>query len=343
MGQENGGNWGQPLPPGNWHEAPPGGWNDPRSSAGRLRPMTIADVLDGMFRMFLAHWRTYVLALGAVLLPLDFLLALLGSLAGANVGLFEQFADPTTAQAAFQNGPELVALITYLAIAALSAVFVTPFVTGVACRIAAHAFGGGDPQPLSVLRETLPRYWALVGVMLLLGLMGLGVVAAPAALLAAGVVTQATGLAVFGGILLFAAVLVLTWLVTRLQLAFAVIVVERVGPVTALRRSWQLVRGRWWRVFGTMLLAGLVSGIVAQVASFPFALPGQLFGAALGVVFLTIGTVISGIITTPLSANAQTLLYFDGRIRNEAYDLEVMTQGVAGSADLPPPTGPAFG
>lgn len=310
---------------------------------GRLRPLTLSDVLDGMFRMFLAHWRTYVLALGLVLLPLNFILAVLGGLAGVNQGILDQFLNPATAQAAIETGPDLVALFTFLGIAALSAVLVSPFVRGVACRISADAFDGRNPQPREVLRETLPRYWALVGAALLIGLVAFAVLIVPGALLIGGVATGGDGLAVLGGILMFVAFFVVIWLVNRFQLAFAAVVVERVGPVAALRRSAELVKGRWWRVFGTLLLASLVSGIVAQIASLPFALPGDIFGDVLGVVFLTIGTVIASIITTPLSANAQTLLYFDGRIRNEGYDLEVMTRNVVGPPDFPPPTGPAFG
>lgn len=360
MGQWDGGNWGQqpppqnwdqppqggqpPLPPGNWHEPPPGGWNDPRSTAGRLRPMTLADVLDGMFRMFLAHWRTYIVALGVVLVPINFVLALIGGIAGANVSMWDQFVDPTTAQAAFQNGPELIALFSLVAMTALSAIFATPFVTGVACRIAADVFNGGNPAPGDVLRSTLPRYWTLVGATLLMALIGIGVVVVPGVVIGVGAATEATPVIVLGVVLLLGAFVALVWLLNRYQLAYAVIVIERVGPAAALRRSAQLVKGRWWRVLGTMALAAIVGGIVGQIVSFPFALPAGFVGGIVGVVLVTIGTVIGTIITTPLTANAETLLYFDGRIRSEGYDLELMTQAVgAGPSNLSPPTGPALG
>ena len=349
-GQPPQGNWGQPPggggqppPPGGWNQPPPGGWNDPRSQAGRVRPMTLADVLDGMFRMFLSHWRTYVVALGIVLVPVNFVLALIGGFAGMNVSFWDQLAAPA-AEAVLPSRTELIALFSFLGLTLLSTVFVTPFVTGVGCRIAADVFADDDPDVGVVLRSTLSRYWALVGVVLSIILVGLAVLAIPSVVIALGAVGQSNGLIALGVVLLLGAGAVLVWLLNRYQLAYAVVVVERVGPIVALNRSAQLVKGRWWRVFGTLLLAALVGGLVGNIVSFPFALPAGFAGGAIGIVLVTIGTVIGTVITTPLTANAQTLLYFDGRIRNEGYDLELMTQAVGGDPDLgPPPTGPAFG
>jgi hypothetical protein len=46
--------------------------------------------------------------------------------------------------------------------------------------------------------------------------------------------------------------------VARLIAAIAVML-ERASPVTALRRSWQLVRTSFWRVLGILLLAAAVT------------------------------------------------------------------------------------
>ncbi|HEY1523342.1 MAG TPA: hypothetical protein VGF70_10060 [Solirubrobacteraceae bacterium] len=36
------------------------------------------------------------------------------------------------------------------------------------------------------------------------------------------------------------------------------LMVERVGPMLALRRSWELVRGYWWTIFGAIVIALLI-------------------------------------------------------------------------------------
>jgi hypothetical protein len=43
------------------------------------------------------------------------------------------------------------------------------------------------------------------------------------------------------------------------------------GPIAALRDSWALIKGRWWRVFGFILLVALC----VQAVSLPLSLPMQ--------------------------------------------------------------------
>lgn len=351
---DDGSTWGAPPPgqqPGGqqpaeqpWQQPwqhqppPPSGWQQPPAASNRFRPLTVADVLDGMFRILLAHWRVYAMALGIILVPLHFVLTYFSQQMGTGAGLLEQLRNPAVAQAAMARGPEAAAIAGVGLVSFLAAVFIRPFLTGVCCRVAAEAYEGGDPQAAAVLRSTRARYWPLVGVTVLLGLLGIGIFVVPFGLIIAGALNGGGGAVATGAILMFVAIIVLVWLLVRLSLAHVVIVVERTGAIESLRRSWELAAGRWWRLFGTLLLAGIVTAIVSWIAAFPFALPGSLFGAWIGVVFVTIGSVLAEIVTTPLTSNARTLLYFDGRIRSEGYDLAAMTRDVAGDPyGYPPP------
>ena len=329
------GDWPPPGPPTGLPVA--GAPPPPTGAAAVLRPLTLADVLDGMFRLFLAHWRTYTLALGVVLIPQNFVVAYLTTEVFGGTGLFEQLSNPATAEAVVAGG-DIVPFIGLIVVSLATFLFTTPFLNGVACRTAAEAYQQRDPTPGAVLRFALRRYWALIGVTLLIVLIPVAVLALPVASLVAGAVLEQPALAVLGGILIFFAVLAVIWLVLSYSLAYVVVVVEGAGPVNALRRSFRLVRGRFWRVFGTLILAAIISGLVAQVAVVPFSIPGDIFGDWLGLVFTTIGAVIAAVITTPLSANAQTLLYYDGRVRAEGYDLRLLvdevTRGHAGGEHL---------
>ncbi len=40
--------------------------------------------------------------------------------------------------------------------------------------------------------------------------------------------------------------------------AVPALMVERLGPILALRRSWELVRGYWWTIFGALVVALLI-------------------------------------------------------------------------------------
>lgn len=330
-------------PSGGWQ--PPAQWAPPsvgtggapaeatptRGHAGRYRPLTLADVLDGMFRLFLTNWRSYALAIGIAVVPLSIVTAWLNDRTGLNTGFLEQLNNPATSEAVFQAGPQQQALIALIAVQLVTSLVVAPFWTGAACRIAGEAYEGRDPQPGAVLRWTLRRYLALAGATWLMAVVVVAILVPPSGLIAAAVLTSEAGLGVLGGVVLvFASLPLMVWVLTRFALAYPAIVMERVGPVAALRRSAALVNGRWWRTFGTLLLAGLIGGIVTQVVSAPFSVPAAIFGGITGSVLIALGTIVAAVVGTPLNANARTLLYFDGRVRSEGYDLELMTREVVG-------------
>ena len=113
---------------------------------------------------------------------------------------------------------------------------------------------------------------------------------------------------------------------------------EKQGIIKALRRSFKLVRGAWWRVFGIQLLAVVLVFIVGAIVEIPTSLIAMVIGGdnamdwlsgesvSVGWTFLIVvgvGGVISSTITFPISAGVTALLYMDQRIRREALDLEL--------------------
>jgi hypothetical protein len=135
------------------------------------------------------------------------------------------------------------------------------------------------------------------------------------------------------------------WISVSLTMSVPAVVLEGVDPITALKRSWRLVRGSWWRVFGINLLAGIIVFIVAAIIEVPFgiaqavavghsggtAFPG--FGAAaaapgvLAIVISTIGSIIASTCTRPIGAGVTVLLYADLRMRKEGLDLMLQQAG----------------
>jgi hypothetical protein len=111
------------------------------------------------------------------------------------------------------------------------------------------------------------------------------------------------------------------------------VVVEGRGPVDALRRSWRLVRGSYWRVLGIMLLlllllyilVGVPTGIAGVAISIIFPDPVRHF--ALRQSLSTLIGYISQIVVLPLQLVAYTLLYYDLRVRKEGYDIELLAGG----------------
>ena len=116
---------------------------------------------------------------------------------------------------------------------------------------------------------------------------------------------------------LFALIIPGLWLAGAFSMVSAVIAVEDVGPVEALRRSFALVRGRWWPTVGFLLLVGLFGSLAAQLVQL-VALPivgsgGVALGSGLGFVVLVVaqGFVVAAI------AVMVTLWYLDLRSRRE--------------------------
>jgi hypothetical protein len=126
------------------------------------------------------------------------------------------------------------------------------------------------------------------------------------------VVAVLTAAAIFGGFLL----LVVPGLIFAVRLAFttqSVVVEGHRGP-GALKRSWELTRGSFWRVFGVLLVAGLLTSLASTLIALPFT---GVARAADREAIALVGTIVGECLTLPLLAIIATLLYFDLRVRAE--------------------------
>jgi hypothetical protein len=196
---------------------------------------------------------------------------------------------------------------------------------------------------------TIREAWDRVRVRLL-ALLGLAMLEAVGAvlLLTVSVVVVAVAIAitpilgVLVGIAVVAAVIAaFVYLWTMLSFAPVLIVLERMPIVPAISRSFGLVRGSFWRVFGIRILGTVVASLVAGAVSIPFTVAGELLslaadsiGASLGAsVLSSIGGAIGQIITAPFTAGIVVLLYTDRRIRAEAFDLVLQTGAATAAGD----------
>jgi hypothetical protein len=90
------------------------------------------------------------------------------------------------------------------------------------------------------------------------------------------------------------------------------------------------VRHSWWRIFGILLLAAIIAGIVNGIISLPFGLVGggltSIGGRTSSVHFTQlvisgVGGLLASTVSRPFSAGVAALLYIDRRMRAEALDL----------------------
>lgn len=96
----------------------------------------------------------------------------------------------------------------------------------------------------------------------------------------------------------------IVFFVTRWSIVTPVVVLENVGPIVGLRRSWGLVRGHSWRAFFIILVTGLIAGISAGILR-------AIIGAFLsGFPDAWLTSAVANSLTTPFVALAWTLMYF---------------------------------
>jgi hypothetical protein len=216
---------------------------------------------------------------------------------------------------------------------ALSALLLSGLLTVVVGR----AVFGADITIGEAWQRLRPRLWALLGFTVLTTLGAVLLVGVVVGIVV-GVAVAADGLVAFliGAPLVLLMIAALVYLGTMLTFAPAVIVLERRDIVSAVKRSFSLVRGDFWRVLGIRLLAMLVAQLVGGAVAIPFSIGGQIAvtasastaAAMLGLVLFSVGGAIGQIITGPFSAGVVVLQYTDRRIRSEAFDL-VLQSGAA--------------
>ncbi|MBI5878020.1 MAG: hypothetical protein HZB53_10230 [Chloroflexi bacterium] len=116
----------------------------------------------------------------------------------------------------------------------------------------------------------------------------------------------------------------------RWMFVYQGIMLEELDGVEALRRSWRLVDGQFWRTFGIALALGLLSYLITVGPSY---LAVALALAASGAEWLTLlAGVASGIVAmffAPVMIGSTTILYYDLRMRKEGYDLLWMANEIA--------------
>jgi hypothetical protein len=146
---------------------------------------------------------------------------------------------------------------------------------------------------------------------------------------------QAVGLVLIVGVLAYLVYVI--FFAVRLALAAPAVVLERRGVIAGMSRSWRLTGPDFWRVLGILALTYVLVFIVSFVISIPFSIIavaaafGAGSGGAAGVVvsiITALGATISAMITYPVQAGVNGLLYADRRMRAEAFDLVLQTAAV---------------
>lgn len=206
---------------------------------------------------------------------------------------------------------------------------------GALARSVSEHYLGGTPTIWTAYSPVLRRSFSLIWVYVLIWLVGGAILGAGGGIFAGAMVIvnllPTTAGYVMAAALGIAAVVVLAIAVgtfIRSILVTQVIVIEDVRGWAAVKRSWRLMRP----CTGKAVVIFLFGIAVSFIISFLFNLPaGVVMALRPGSTTFILGKAWEGlgqILAAPLLMIAFTLLYYDSRIRQEAFDLEMMAQNL---------------
>ncbi|HEX5950038.1 MAG TPA: hypothetical protein VFZ96_03460 [Actinomycetota bacterium] len=248
-----------------------------------LRTRGVGEILSAAVDLYGRYWRTLLPLVAVVVIPLSILQYGL-----AEATRVERVGELSAEEAV---GAGFGWLVIWL-----GSLFFTILVTGAVAWAVAGILVRREPDLGESYRFGLARFWSIV----LVGIL--------------------TALAVLGGLILL--IIPAFIFFTRFSVSVPVLVVEGRRGTNALSRSWDLVTGHSWPVFGTLLVAAMLSGLVSAVLTLPFAgwfVQGLLAG-------------IASTITTPFFALVLALIYFDLRVRKENLDVAGLDAELRASA-----------
>lgn len=254
--------------------------------AAPLRPLSTGELLDKTFSLYRQNFKLFF---GIAVLPqlALFLLVTVGSLflgAGGHVG-------PNALV-----GAGLFALFGYILCS-----LVAGAVTHAATTFAVSGLYLDQPTSMAgAFSQSKGRMLAVIGVTIAFAFVaGIGFV-----------------------LFLIPGILVLMWY----SLAVPASVVEHLGVGKAFDRSSKLSKGNGWRIFGVYILlvllvivASIAVRYVVALALTPLKSAVFVYDSLSGAASFLLGSLVAPIITIAL-----TLLYYDQRVRKEAFDLEHM-------------------
>ena len=292
------------------------------ASAPPLRPLGVGDIVDRTITLYRASPWLFIILAAIPYLIFAVLSGVLGAalfVGAAGVPTISPTADPTALLNAF------TALIPALIVYAIAIVITFSAQAG-ALIDAMSKRHVGTPTTVrtslvSGLRASVRMILAAIcafvfyAIVILLASIVIGIVSS---VVNNGIVGVVGAVAIF--VLMF-------YVLASLMVVPAVVTVEGAGPIRAIRRSWTLAGGARWRILGLLLLMFVLLFILYVLLA--FLLLGVLsVNTGLQLVLQQVISVIVDVVWAPIWWGVFTVLYYDLRVRKEAFDLQLAAEAM---------------
>lgn len=357
----------------------PAGWvAAPAPGLFPLRPLSFGEILGSTFKLLRANAKVSI-GSGLIIYALTTLLMLAGPL------ILAFWLSGRLASANDADGHTIALGIPFWAVLSMVPSLIIGLIGSALLQVivAQVVAAAAVNRPLTfsqAWRRATKRMWAMIGYILLTGLVQFCVIAVTGglgALLIFWIVSSTSPtdpnpalialVIVFMFVLMLAMFAGLMFFQIKLLFGPSAIALENLGPGAALKRSWQLSKKYFWRTLGTVLLLGFIISMVSQVVGFfssiflPLLLPlfapfgdtasGQepvLTGVVIVVAFISmVMTALVSTLTLVLTSGNAVILYTDLRMRKEGLNIHLQRtaeQVAAGEPVDPEPwTAPDLG
>ncbi len=262
-----------------------------------LQKMEIADILDTAIRLY-RHNFLLLLEIVAIVQVV--------ALAGNLVMIWFFLGSLMGTQGEQVPWAAIIGGAPLLLVWAAGMIILVPLGQGALAFAISEAYLGRRISAFEAYRRMWPLIWRLLITMILVGL------------------ATAAGL-IF---CVIPAIILMVWF----AVVTPTVAVERIWGPEAMRRSYDLVSGHGWRVFGTLFLLYLIVGVATYAI---YALPtfgimlllsesNPLVAQSLSQAIQT----VASIIVEPVLMTGIVLIYYDLRIRKEGFDLVTLTQAL---------------
>lgn len=292
-----------------------------------MRPMGVGEVLDRSFQTLRRHFGVLFATSVIGLSPILLLYLVMG-----NPGMM---VSPETGMPTF-SPTFFVLMLAGMLMGAVLWAALTAEVDGDATGgpvTVGDGLGTGFRMLLRMIGAGILVYLAALGLLIPVGIVAFLVSLVGALIGSTVVMTVLMGL----GFAVPGVVAGVVWLSLTFLIAPA-LVIEKLGPVKALRRANELAKGGRLRVCATSILAYLV--MLLPTLGLPFVLgmgamlwSPQAAGQVSTIQLYIYEVVMIGVsaITTPFMVAAMVFTYYDRRVRREGFDVELASESVEAS------------
>jgi hypothetical protein len=124
----------------------------------------------------------------------------------------------------------------------------------------------------------------------------------------------------------------------RYALAIACCVVEDLGVIKSIKRSATLSKGSRFRIFLIYIVFVLLAVILAAALGGLAGMIGSLISnITVRLTLIYLASFIASLLTGPLATIGIALVYYDERVRKEAFDLQWMMSSLDSAPELAVP------